>query len=89
MTPLLGRNRLDGRGQRSGVVTCLRYRYEPWLAVDRDREGLRARVEHAVSALELGPVDGKVCLVDELVGVSPVSRESGDAERNGHANRLA
>ncbi len=89
MTPLLGRNRLDGRWQRRVVVARLRHHDELRLAVDRDRQGLRARVQDAVSALELRPVDGKVCLVDELVGVRPVSWEGGDAERNGRANRLA
>ena len=89
MAALLGRNRLDGRWQRRGVVARLGNHDELRLAVDRDRQRLRARVEHAVSALELRAVDGQVRLVDELVGVRPVPWEGGDAERDGRANRLA
>ena len=64
---------LDGRRQWLEVVARLRDRHQPRLAVARDRQRLGARVEHAVSALELRAVDGEVRLVDELVRVLAVA----------------
>ena len=51
--------------------------------------GLVRRVEDAVAALDLRPVDGEVGLVDELVRVLAVARERGDAERDRRVDRLA
>src|SRR5579884_4156135 len=52
------------------------------------QQGLGARTEHAVPALQLCAVDREVSLVDELVRVEPVLREAGDADRDGRADRL-
>src|SRR5205823_10562199 len=52
-------------------------------------QGLRARVEDTVSALQLRPVDGEVGLMDQLVRVCGIPRERGDADRDGCVDRLA
>ena len=89
MTPFLRRDQLDRGRQRLEVIAGLRHRDEARLAVDGNGQRLRGRVEDAVPALELGPVDGEVGLVDELVRVLAVARIGGDADRDGRADRLA
>ena len=89
MAPLFRRDQLDGRRQGLEVVARLRDRDEPRLAVDRDGQRLGRRVEDAVSPLELGPVDGEVGLVDELVRVLAVARVGSDADRDRRPDRLA
>ena len=71
------------------MVPVLRHRHEPALPLLGHEQRLRARVEHAVSALELGAVDGEVGLVDQLVRVRSVAREAGDADRDRRPDRLA
>ena len=89
MPALLGRSQLERRRQRLEVVARLRDRDQPWLSVTGHGQRLGARVECAVSALELRAIDGEVRLVDQLVGVLAVARVGGDADRDRRADRLA
>jgi len=70
------------------VIPLLGYGCKPRSAVTRDEQRLGARPEDAVAPLELGAVDGKVGLVDELVRVGSVLGETGHTERNGRPDRL-
>ena len=76
-------------GSGSIVVARLGHRCKAGLAVVRHSQRLGGGVEHAVPALELRAVDGEVGLVDQLVGVVPVTRIRGDADRDRRADRLA
>ena len=89
MPALLRRNQLDRGRQRLHVVARLGHRRKARLAVVRHSQRLGGGVEHAVPALELRAVDGEVGLVDQLVGVVPVTRIRGDADRDRRADRLA
>ncbi len=78
-----------GRSRRLRVDGLVGDRREAQRAVGRQEDGLRAGVQHAVAALELGTVDGEVGLVNELVRVGAVRRAPGHAERDGGVDRLA
>src|SRR5438477_251209 len=67
MAPLLRGDQLDRGRKRLEMVAGLGNSNQPRLAVDRHRQRLGGRIKDAVSALELRPVNSKVCLVDELV----------------------
>ena len=81
--------RLDRTRQRRAVLAIVGNGDERGRACLWHDERLRACVEDAVPALQLGPVDGEVGLVDQLVCVGAVAREGGDTDRDGRANRLA
>ena len=85
---LLGRERDRARGRRD-ELRLSRHGRESGRPLRRDDERLGARLEHAVSPLELRPVDGEVGLVDELVRIGAVARVAGDAAGDRGADRLA
>ena len=60
-----------GPGGGLRVEGLVRHRSEAHLAAGRGERRLRAGVQDAVSALELGAVDGEIGLMDELVRVVP------------------
>jgi hypothetical protein len=79
-----------GEGRDRSVVPLLRNGSEARGALGRgEEEWLGARPLDAVSALQLGAVDGEVGLVDELVRVDAVLGEARHAEGDGRADGLA
>ena len=71
------------------MFAVLGHRDKPLGAVGRHQQRLRARPEDTVAALELRPVDGEVCLVDQGVRIRGVLRVGGYTDRDGGANRFA
>src|SRR5207245_4506295 len=86
---LLGGLELLGGGKRCDVLSVLDDGTELRTALRREQQRLGARADNAVAALELAAVHGEVGLVDELVRVETVLRESGDPERHRRADRLS
>ena len=89
MAAFLHRRGLDRGRKRDDVVSVLRHRDQPALPLLGQEQRLGAGVEDAVASLELRAVDGEVGLVDQLVRIRPVARETGHADRDRRLDRLA
>ena len=83
------RHRLGGTRKGDDVLPVLGDDGEPLRAIGGHEQRVVADALDAVPALELRAVDGEVGLVDQLVRVGCVLRETGDADRHGRADRLA